>query len=302
MTGIDRQRREHREDPLVVERRHSPCGRSCRARPTTRCGTPLCRQRRQELVDEDRLLTLDQPINAFADLDELLGGRPAVGLGSSMPAASWSFKAATRTPKNSSRLIEQIAQNLARSSSGMPGSEASDRTRSLKSSQLSSQTEESATSYPTLSRQQGCHTRCRSIRPSPSGRPSCHSREISSRSASRLIRSRLRRNCGSSPRKQHQPGERPGPEFVEHGAVAPVPEDLPVRRDRSEIDDTGVAPVVVGSTRSVISRRVYWRFRASSNASGHDEPVTAGTRAIPRTRLEPGVEPDRMVDTSLQLC
>ena len=55
-----------------------------------------------------------------------------------MPAAIWSFKAATRTWKNSSRLIEQIAQNLARSSSGMPGSEASDKTRSLKSSQLNS--------------------------------------------------------------------------------------------------------------------------------------------------------------------
>src|SRR5680860_887457 len=55
-----------------------------------------------------------------------------------MPAATWSRRAATRTWKNSSRLVAKIAQNLARSSSGMPGSPASSRTLSLKSSQLSS--------------------------------------------------------------------------------------------------------------------------------------------------------------------
>jgi hypothetical protein len=55
-----------------------------------------------------------------------------------MPAATWSFRAATRTWKNSSRLDEKMAQNLSRSSSGISGSAASARTRSLKASQLSS--------------------------------------------------------------------------------------------------------------------------------------------------------------------
>src|SRR5262249_18050708 len=40
--------------------------------------------------------------------------------------------------------------------------------------------------------------------------------------------------------QQHEPGEDPGAELVEHGAVAPVAVDLPVRRDRAEVHDPGV--------------------------------------------------------------
>ena len=63
--------------------------------------------------------------------------RPS-GVGSSMRAATWSFNAATRTWKNSSRLDEAMAQNLTRSRSGTPTSVASSRTRSSNASQLSS--------------------------------------------------------------------------------------------------------------------------------------------------------------------
>ena len=58
--------------------------------------------------------------------------------GRTMPAATWSFSAATRTWKNSSRFELKMAQNLTRSSSGTCGSSASASTRALKSSQESS--------------------------------------------------------------------------------------------------------------------------------------------------------------------
>ena len=55
-----------------------------------------------------------------------------------MPAATWSFRAATRTWKNSSRFDEKMAENFTRSSSGTRSSSASASTRVLKSSQESS--------------------------------------------------------------------------------------------------------------------------------------------------------------------
>ena len=76
----------------------------------------------QQLVEEHRLLAGDE----LADAGSLIsvscwrGVRPS-GVGSSMPAATWSLRAATRTWKNSSRLVEKMAQNLARSSSGIAG-------------------------------------------------------------------------------------------------------------------------------------------------------------------------------------
>ena len=218
-----------------------------------------------------------------------------------MPAASWSFRAATRTWKNSSRLIEHDGAELGpleQWNAGLVG-ERQDAVVEVEPAQL---TVEEALVVSDPLRQQGCHTRPRSISLRRRGDRVPIRARCSSRSASRLIRSRLRRNCGSSRGSSTSRASARGPELVEHGAVAPVAEDLPVRRDRSEIDDTGVRSVVVGRRDRSCPAECTWRFRASSNASGHDEPVTAGTRAIPRTRLEPGVEPDRMVDTSLQLC
>ncbi len=78
MPRIDRQRREHGEDPLVVERGHRLAVVRVELGPRHDADSGR-RQRRDELVDEDRFLTLDQPIDAFADLDELLGRRPSVG-------------------------------------------------------------------------------------------------------------------------------------------------------------------------------------------------------------------------------
>jgi hypothetical protein len=54
------------------------------------------------------------------------------------PAATWSFRPATRTWKNSSRFELKMARNLARSSTGTTGSAASASTRALKSSHDSS--------------------------------------------------------------------------------------------------------------------------------------------------------------------
>ena len=56
----------------------------------------------------------------------------------SMRASSWSWTPATRTMKNSSRLVAKIARNFRRSISGSDSSSASCSTRSLKSSHDSS--------------------------------------------------------------------------------------------------------------------------------------------------------------------
>ncbi len=55
-----------------------------------------------------------------------------------MPASTCDFSEATRTMKNSSRLLLKIALNLACSSSGVRGSMAWASTRWLKSIQASS--------------------------------------------------------------------------------------------------------------------------------------------------------------------
>ena len=55
-----------------------------------------------------------------------------------MPARSFFSSVATRTMKNSSRLVAAMARNFTRSSSGWVASEAWARTRRLNSSQLSS--------------------------------------------------------------------------------------------------------------------------------------------------------------------
>ena len=138
MAGVDRQRREHREDALLegldqellvvlvelVPRREADARpRPARARP--RRGRP-------------------RPCGAAA-ARAARGSRAAAGPGcgrrgsaATSPAATWSLRPATRTWKNSSRFWLKIARNLARSSSGTRSSSASASTRSLKSSHDSS--------------------------------------------------------------------------------------------------------------------------------------------------------------------
>ena len=66
-----------------------------------------------------------------------LGVRPSCS-GVAMPASTWSCRPATRTMKNSSRLLAVMATNFSRSRSGMSASSASSSTRWLNSSQDSS--------------------------------------------------------------------------------------------------------------------------------------------------------------------
>ncbi|CAB4599355.1 unannotated protein [freshwater metagenome] len=131
--------------------------------------------------------------------------------------------AATRTWKNSSRLDEKMEQNLTRSSNGIPGSVAMRRTRSLKSSQLSSRlmmlrgrplgvgsltmrtvdtaesgssgrfTENSPVSIDPLDGERDQRP-LEAFSMSDSSKPRSHSTEMFSRSPSRMMRSRFRLN------------------------------------------------------------------------------------------------------------
>src|SRR4029079_3054938 len=65
------------------------------------------------------------------------GARPS-GLLTGMPARNWPFRPATRTMKNSSRLLAEMDRNLTRSSSGWASLLASSKTRRLNWSQDSS--------------------------------------------------------------------------------------------------------------------------------------------------------------------
>ena len=65
------------------------------------------------------------------------GVRPS-GERGAIPDAAWSISPATRTMKNSSRLLDSIEQKFTRSSSGTLGSDASSKTRASKSSRDSS--------------------------------------------------------------------------------------------------------------------------------------------------------------------
>ena len=65
------------------------------------------------------------------------GVRPS-GLRSVMPSRTWALMPATRTMKNSSRLLAEIDRNRTRSSAGWPGLTDSSSTRRLKCSQESS--------------------------------------------------------------------------------------------------------------------------------------------------------------------
>src|SRR3954451_8126997 len=172
------------------------------------------------------------------------GVRPSQ-VGSSMPAAIWSRNAATRTWKNSSRLVETMAQNLARSSSGMPCSWANPSTRQLNSSQLSSRLtcrcspSAGATSVTTS---------VIAMPPGADGRRSLHAvwqtelpldRDVLALGVAvdaLFVAAELRVVAG----QQHQPCQRPRPELVEHLVVAPVAVDLPMRRHRPQVDDPGV--------------------------------------------------------------
>ena len=135
--GVDRERRQDRED-LVDEAsgaaragargapRSARCG--CLARPALRApcrtSTSARRCRIEHLATRPRRASLPRC-------------RPS-GASFEWPAAICCLRPATRTWKNSSRLLAKIARKRTRSSSGLRSSSASYRTRALKSSQDSS--------------------------------------------------------------------------------------------------------------------------------------------------------------------
>ncbi len=139
VTGIDRQRGEDREDPLLEHLDQVLRGRRRRGRPSDESSMPASassgatRSRKVGCMRAEHDLDAGRGCRAAAGP----GVRPS-GLAPPTPAATWSFRAATRTWKNSSRFWPKIARNLARSSSGTRSSSARARTRSLKSSHDSS--------------------------------------------------------------------------------------------------------------------------------------------------------------------
>ena len=81
-----------------------------------------------------RLLRRDQRRDAAADAFELFGGGAPSSDSSVMPAWTWPTSPATRTMKNSSRLLAEIDRKRSRSSSGCAGLPLSSSTRRLNSS------------------------------------------------------------------------------------------------------------------------------------------------------------------------
>ena len=83
------------------------------------------------------------------------GSRPETAR-TANPAAIRRFSPATRTMKNSSRLLVKIARNLTRSSSGSAGSSASSSTRRLKCSHDSSRSRKRSSYFCTAASASSC--------------------------------------------------------------------------------------------------------------------------------------------------
>ena len=118
MRGVDRERHQHREDLLRRRSRRCGRGRPRRGRPRSRCG---CRRRRARASPGRGRRARAAPA-ARAPRREMsastsCGARPTL-VGTASPVTMRRLRPATRTMKNSSRLLAKIARKLARSSSG----------------------------------------------------------------------------------------------------------------------------------------------------------------------------------------
>ena len=139
MPGIDRERREDREDVGVEVGVELLPVRPAVGRPELRMEHhPVIGQCRQHLVMQAARCCRDQLPDRRADGASCSSGVMPSAVRSTMPAATCCFSPATRTRKNSSRLLLKMPRNLSRSSSGVRGSSASCSTRRLNSSQESS--------------------------------------------------------------------------------------------------------------------------------------------------------------------
>ena len=164
-----------------------------------------------------------------------------------MPAATWSFSAATRTWKNSSRLDETDRAELDPLEQRDRPARRPGPARGVEVEPAQLSVDEAVVRASTPRRHDVGHAR----RP-----PSAIARrslvavgepEIPlERDALALgvaddalaVAAELRVVAG----QQHQAGQHPGAELLEHRAVALVAVDLPVRRHRAEVDDAGVGP------------------------------------------------------------
>ena len=133
MRRIDRERRQHRKDVMQemvfepgallfgdVRRRRSARCRAGSARRAVRASAPAGRSR--------------GPTPSRRCAASCSDGVSPSGLRSVMPSRTWPLSAATRTMKNSSRLLAEIDRKRSRSSSGWLSLAASSSTRRLKCS------------------------------------------------------------------------------------------------------------------------------------------------------------------------
>ena len=123
MRGVDRQRREDREDALGEHRVEVGAVAVGEVVPVDEADAVVL-ERWGDLLGEDRGLPCDELVGAGADGAELVDEVEAVGVVVRRPAESCSMRPATRTSKNSSRLSLKMARNLTRSSSGREASSA----------------------------------------------------------------------------------------------------------------------------------------------------------------------------------
>ena len=127
VAGVDGQRREHREDALLVDLGHRACGRRRRGRSSRTIAMPGVGERRHAAASRNTASW-----RATSSRGALGDRRRAAGPACARPASAPRCRrrpgpsARRRGPGRTRRgWSSVIAQNLARSSSGMPGSVAS---------------------------------------------------------------------------------------------------------------------------------------------------------------------------------
>jgi hypothetical protein len=137
MRGIDRERREHREDPRLEHARELAALGGLELLEAAQAD-PEVAQPREQILAQDLVLARDCSITSGPDRASCSDGeRPSIERAPTS-AAICVLRPATRTWKKWSRLRLAIARNFTRSSTGSVSSSASAITRALKSSQVSS--------------------------------------------------------------------------------------------------------------------------------------------------------------------
>ena len=116
---VDRQRRQHREDPLLEQLLAAASARRGRGRPSAAARCPRSASAGHDLVAEQRARAAPSARRGSLQIcSSTSRGSSPVAAGTATPAAIRRLRPATRTMKNSSRLRAKIARNRTRSSSG----------------------------------------------------------------------------------------------------------------------------------------------------------------------------------------